>query len=170
MYVQQEEILQDVNDQFESAHNAAMADKENRLFEAESEKIKIMENLKQAQLQLKSNAEELESARKLLSGLTQAEQNDASLKQLIEKMTSRNDKELNLLREELEGAEKLLTEAREEKQTLKNILDLNNLDSNPFSKVMSPMPSGSHEVSDKTFEKDFEGSYWFIKLEFIEFK
>ena len=134
-----------------------MADKENRLFEAESEKIKVMERLKQAQLQLKFKTEEFESARKLLCDLTQVENNDVPLKQLVEKMSIQNENELKLLRIELERAKKLLEEVHDEKQSLKNILDLNNLDSNPFSKVLSPMPSGSHEVSDKTFDKDFEG-------------
>ena len=134
-----------------------MADKENRLFEAESEKIKVMERLKQAQLQLKFKTEEFESARKLLCDLTQVENNDVPLKQLVEKMSIQNENELELLRIELERAKKLLEEVHDEKQSLKNILDLNNLDSNPFSKVLSPMPSGSHEVSDKTFDKDFEG-------------
>lgn len=135
-----------------------MADKENRLFEAESEKIKVMECLKQAQLQLKFKTEEFESARKLLCDLTQVENNDVPLKQLVEKMSFQNENELKLLRVELERAKKLLEEVHDEKQSLKNILDLNNLDSNPFSKVLSPMPSGSHEVSDKTFDKDFEGN------------
>ena len=136
-----------------------MADKENRLFEAESEKIKVMERLKQAQLQLKFKTEEFESARKLLCDLTQVENNDVPLKQLVEKMSIQNENELELLRIELERAKKLLEEVHDEKQSLKNILDLNNLDSNPFSKVLSPMPSGSHEVSDKTFDKDFEGIF-----------
>ena len=134
-----------------------MADKENRLFEAESEKIKVMERLKQAQIQLKFKTEEFESARKLLCDLTQVENNDVPLKQLVEKMSIQNENELELLRIELERAKKLLEVVHDEKQSLKNILDLNNLDSNPFSKVLSPMPSGSHEVSDKTFDKDFEG-------------
>ena len=139
-----------------------MADKENRLFEAESEKIKVMERLKQAQIQLKLKTEEFESARKLLCDLTQVENNDVPLKQLVEKMSIQNENELKLLRIELERAKKLLEEVHDEKQSLKNILDLNNLDSNPFSKVLSPMPSGSHEVSDKTFDKDFEGILiWF---------
>ena len=139
-----------------------MADKENRLFEAESEKIKVMERLKQAQIQLKFKTEEFESARKLLCDLTQVENNDVPLKQLVEKMSIQNENELELLRIELERAKKLLEEVHDEKQSLKNILDLNNLDSNPFSKVLSPMPSGSHEVSDKTFDKDFEGILiWF---------
>ena len=139
-----------------------MADKENRLFEAESEKIKVMERLKQAQIQLKFKTEEFESVRKLLCDLTQVENNDVPLKQLVEKMSIQNENELELLRIELERAKKLLEEVHDEKQSLKNILDLNNLDSNPFSKVLSPMPSGSHEVSDKTFDKDFEGILiWF---------
>ena len=139
-----------------------MADKENRLFEAESEKIKVMERLKQAQIQLKFKTEEFESARKLLCDLTQVENNDVPLKQLVEKMSIQNENELELLRIELERAKKLLEEVHDEKQSLKNILDLNNLDLNPFSKVLSPMPSGSHEVSDKTFDKDFEGILiWF---------
>ena len=139
-----------------------MADKENRLFEAESEKIKVMERLKQAQIQLKLKTEEFESARKLLCDLTQVENNDVPLKQLVEKMSIQNENELELLRIELERAKKLLEEVHDEKQSLKNILDLNNLDLNPFSKVLSPMPSGSHEVSDKTFDKDFEGILiWF---------